>query len=198
MSNFTKKALENTLKKLLMQKPLNKITIQDIADDCGINRMTFYYHFKDIYDLVEWACVEDAQAVLKGRKTYDTWQQGYLELFRMVAENRIFVSNIYRCVGREQAERYLTPLADHLLCNVVDELARGMVLRTEDKAFIARVYSYAFVGVMLDWLKDDMKEPPEQLVERFALVIQDSISGAVNRMRKDGQGSEKSLSKRPE
>lgn len=73
-----------------------------------------------------------------------------------------------------------------------------MVLRTEDKAFIARVYSYAFVGVMLDWLKDDMKEPPEQLVERFALVIQDSISGAVNRMRKDGQGSEKSLSKRPE
>ena len=50
----------------------------------------------------------------------------------------------------------------------------------------------------MDWLKDDMKEPPEQLVERFALVIQDSISGAVNRMRKDGQGSEKSLSKRPE
>lgn len=192
MSNFTKKALENSLKRLLVQKPLNKITIQDIADDCGISRMTFYYHFKDIYDLVEWVCVEDAQAALKGRKTYDTWQQGYLELFRLVAENRAFISNIYRCVGREQAERYLTPLADHLLCNVVDELARGMVLRAEDKAFIARVYSYAFVGVMLDWLKDDMKEPPEQLVERFALVIQDSISGAVNRMRKDGQRPEKS------
>lgn len=198
MANFTKKSLENSLKKLLLQKPLNKITIQDIADDCGISRMTFYYHFKDIYDLVEWVCIEDAQAALKGRKTYDTWQQGYLELFRMVAENKVFISNIYRCVGREQAERYLTPLADHLLCNVVDELARGMVLRTEDKAFIARVYSYAFVGVMLDWLKDDMKEPPEQLVERFALVMQDSISGAVNRMRKDGQGSGKSLSKRPE
>ena len=55
MSQFTKRALEDSLKHLLLQKPLNKITINDIAEDCGINRMTFYYHFKDIYDLVEWA-----------------------------------------------------------------------------------------------------------------------------------------------
>ena len=60
MSELTKRALEQSLKNLLLQKPLNKITISDIADDCGINRMTFYYHFKDIYDLVEWSCQEDA------------------------------------------------------------------------------------------------------------------------------------------
>ena len=53
MSQVTKRALEASLKHLLLQKPLNKITINDIAEDCGINRMTFYYHFKDIYDLVE-------------------------------------------------------------------------------------------------------------------------------------------------
>ena len=55
MSDLTKRALEQSLKNLLLQKPLHKITISDIADDCGINRMTFYYHFKDIYDLVEWS-----------------------------------------------------------------------------------------------------------------------------------------------
>ena len=60
MSQVTKRALEASLKHLLLQKPLNKITINDIAEDCGINRMTFYYHFKDIYDLVEWCCEEDA------------------------------------------------------------------------------------------------------------------------------------------
>ena len=53
MSQTTKRALEASLKKLLLQKPLNKITINDITEDCGVNRMTFYYHFKDIYDLVE-------------------------------------------------------------------------------------------------------------------------------------------------
>ena len=61
MPQFTKYALENSLKKLLLQKPLNKITINDITEDCGINRMTFYYHFRDIYDLVEWVCLEDAK-----------------------------------------------------------------------------------------------------------------------------------------
>ena len=52
MSQITKRALEQSLKNLLLQKPLTKITVGDIAEDCGINRMTFYYHFKDIYDLV--------------------------------------------------------------------------------------------------------------------------------------------------
>ena len=61
MSQITKKAIEASLKNLLLKKPFDKITINDIAEDCGISRMTFYYHFKDIYDLVEWACEEDVK-----------------------------------------------------------------------------------------------------------------------------------------
>ena len=51
MSNITKKALASSLKKILSKKEFNKITINDITEDCGVNRQTFYYHFKDIYDL---------------------------------------------------------------------------------------------------------------------------------------------------
>ena len=65
MQNITKTALEASLKKLLLKKPLDKITIRDLTEDCGISRMTFYYHFKDIYDLVEWICYEDAADVYK-------------------------------------------------------------------------------------------------------------------------------------
>ena len=76
MSQMTKRALEASLKELLRHKPLDKITVSDLTDHCGVNRMTFYYHFKDIYDLVEWCCEEDAARALAGQKTYDTWQQG--------------------------------------------------------------------------------------------------------------------------
>ena len=65
MTQVTKRALEEALKRLLLEKPLSKITIQDLADECGISRMTFYYHFKDIYDLVEWSFVEDANAIFQ-------------------------------------------------------------------------------------------------------------------------------------
>lgn len=68
MSQITKRAIEQSLKNLLLKKPLTKITINDIAEDCGINRMTFYYHFKDIYDLVEWACLEDAKRAWTTKK----------------------------------------------------------------------------------------------------------------------------------
>lgn len=190
MSNITKRALEQSLKNLLLQKPLNKITINDITEDCGINRMTFYYHFKDIYDLVEWACMEDASKALKKKKTHDTWQEGFVQIFHAVRENKPFVVNVYHCVDREQVERYLKPLTDSLLMGVVEEQSVGMVVREEDKAFIAKVFSYAFVGLMLDWIKEDMKEEPEQLVSRFALVIQDTFSNALERFRID-----KSLSK---
>ena len=183
MSQVTKRALEQSLKNLLLKKPLNKITVADIADDCGINRMTFYYHFKDIYDLVEWSCLEDAKRALEEKKTYDTWQQGLLQIFEAVQENKPFIMNVYRCVHAEQVEKYLQPLVDGLLLGVLDEESRGMTIRDEDKQFIAQVYSYIFIGLMLDWIKDNMREDPRQIVERLARLIKGSMAAAVARFR---------------
>ena len=121
MSQITKRALEQSLKNLLLKKPLTKITINDIAEDCGINRMTFYYHFKDIYDLVEWSCLEDARRALDEKKTYETWQQGLLQIFEAVQDNKPFILNVYRCVHGEQVEKYLQPLVDRLLLDVINE-----------------------------------------------------------------------------
>ena len=115
MPNTTKQALEESLKHMLLKKPLDKITIRDITEDCGISRMAFYYHFKDIYDLVEWACIEDASKALQGKKTYETWQEGLLQIFEAVQENRPFILNAYRCISREQMERFLYQLTYGLI-----------------------------------------------------------------------------------
>ena len=185
MSQITKRALEQSLKNLLQQKPLSKITISDITEDCGISRMTFYYHFKDIYDLVEWACAEDAARALQNKKTYDTWQQGFVQIFHAVRENKVFVMNVYRCINREQVEKYLVPLTDQLIMGVITERAAGMTVRAADQQFIAQVYSYAFVGIMLDWIRDDMRADPEELVNRLAMVIRGDITQALERFRTD-------------
>ena len=59
MSQTTKRALAQSLKHLMEQKPLEKITVVDISEDCGVNRQTFYYHFQDIYDLIEWIYINE-------------------------------------------------------------------------------------------------------------------------------------------
>ena len=183
MSQVTKRALEQSLKNLLLKKPLTKITVSDIAADCGINRMTFYYHFKDIYDLVEWACLEDATRALDEKKTCDTWQQGLLQIFEAVQQNKPFILNVYRCVHREQVEKYLQPLVDHLLLDIIQEKSDGMTVRDEDKQFIAQIYSYIFIGLMLDWIKEDMRENPQNIVDRLAKLITGSISAALARFQ---------------
>ena len=185
MSNITKRALEASLKNLLLQKPLNKITVGDIANDCGINRMTFYYHFKDIYDLIEWSCVEDATKALEGKKKYDTWQEGFLNIFNAVLDNKSFIMNVYRSVSREQIEMYLYKLTYNLLIDVVNEKSVGMAVSDEDKKFIADFYKYAFVGIMLNWIRNDMKEEPKQIVDRLSVLIHGNITRTLNNVRTD-------------
>ena len=185
MSQITKRALEASLKNLLLQKPLDKITINDIAEDCGINRMTFYYHFKDIYDLIEWSCVEDAKKALEGKKTYDTWQDGFLQIFEAVQDNKPFIMNVYHSVSREQVEKYLYKLTYELLIGVVEEQAAGMAVSAENKKFIADFYKYAFVGLMLDWIRGDMKEDPQGIIDRLGLLMHGNIAKALEAYRTD-------------
>ena len=183
MSQVTKRALEQSLKNLLLKKPLSKITISDLTEDCGMNRMTFYYHFKDIYDLVEWTCLTDAKRALDEKKTYDTWQQGFLPILEAVQANKPFIMNVYHCVHREQVEMYLRPLVEDLILNVVNEEAEGLNVRDEDKTFIVQAYSYIFIGIMLDWIKEDMKEYPQEIVERLNKLIKGSIRASLTRFQ---------------
>ena len=179
MSNITKQALEASLKRLLLQKPLTKITIADITEDCGVSRMTFYYHFQDIYDLVEWACFEDASRALDGKKTYATWQEGFLNIFEAVLENKPFILNAYRCISREQMERFLYQLTYGLIRGVVEEQSRGTAITEEDKSFIAEFYKYSFVGVMLDWIRQGMTADPRVLTGKISAAMRGSIANAI-------------------
>ena len=92
---ITKRAISASLKHLLLQKPLGKITINDIAEDCGINRMTFLLPLQGHLRPDQWTCVEDASRALEGKKTYDTWQQGLLQIFEAVLDNKPFIMNVY-------------------------------------------------------------------------------------------------------
>ena len=180
MNNITKYALEESLKKLLLQKPLDKITITDLTTDCGISRMAFYYHFKDIYDLVEWACIEDASKALQGKKTYDTWQEGLLQVFEAVLENKPFILNVYRSVSRERIENYLYSLTYQLIEGVVEEQSENLMVTEEQKKFIADFYKYSFVGV----IRRGMKESPQEMSELICVTMHGNVGNSLRNMEK--------------
>ena len=184
MSNITKHALAESLKKLLLKKPLNKITINDLTTDCGISRMAFYYHFKDIYDLVEWACLEESRKALQGKKTYDTWQEGLLQIFEAVYENKPFIINAYNAISREQIENFLFQLTHDLIMSVVEEQARSTSLTQEQKSFIADFYKYSFVGIMLDWICQGMKSNYASICQNMCTTLHGNISNSIKNFTK--------------
>ena len=185
MPNTTKAALEESLKRLLLKKPLDKITITDITTDCGISRMAFYYHFKDIYDLVEWSCVEDGTKALQGKKTSESWTEGLTQIFEAVLENKPFIMNVYRNVDRERIENYLFKLTYDLIVGVVEEKSKGLNITEEDKKFIADFYKYGFVGIMLEWIREGMKETIEDLVRMMDLTLHDTVTTSIHNFQKN-------------
>ena len=90
MASSTKEALGNALKKMLS----DKITVIDIVEDCEVNRQTFYYHFDDVYDLLEWVFEEDTNKALPHEIYYDKWRENVIEWFQYLQDNRSFVLNM--------------------------------------------------------------------------------------------------------
>ena len=160
----TKELIAEAVKRLLMQKKVKKLTVKDIVDECSITRQTFYYHFQDVYDLVEWICIQDTEKVLQENRTYATWKEGFLSVFELAKQDKIFIDNIYHSVSLELLEQYLYRLVYPLMKNVVDEKSCGWTISDEEKKYIADFYKYAFVGVLLEWIRDDMREQPEEIV----------------------------------
>lgn len=170
MSQMTKCALEAALKKLLLHKPLNKITINDITEDCGVNRMTFYYHFQDIYDLVGWILEKDAAKVLEEHGSFDTLKEAFVTVLRQVQENKTLVMNLYRSLQRDQVEQYLYKLLDPIMHDFADRESKGLCVPEKDQQFVLDFYKYALVGMVLEWIRCDMKTDPVEMARRLDVV----------------------------
>lgn len=184
MSEITKKALATSLKKLLSKKELSKITISNITDDCGVNRQTFYYHFKDVYDLLEWIYLNEVIQSLDGKDTYDTWQHGFLSIFEYILNNKDFVKNTYNSISREFFLRFIYNQTTELLMNIIEAKSKNLEVKKEDKKFIANFYKYGFVGIVQDWIENGMKENPNNIIKKLDSIIDGNFESALENLDK--------------
>lgn len=179
MSEITKKALAASFMKLLNQTTLDKITIKDIVDECGVNRNTFYYHFQDVYDLMDWIFITEAKQVIDENKTYDNWQQGFLQSANYLLENKKLIFHAYNSLSREQLERYLYNITDNIMLNFVNEKAKDLNVSEEDRKFLADFYKYALVGLVLEWIRTGMKEDPKIAIDKMGKICDGHIRNAL-------------------
>ena len=172
MQNSTKQLLANSLKELLNKKSFNKITISDITDNAKLNRKTFYYHFKDIYELVESIYINDIIEELNTIDTYENWQQVYLFITEYILKNKKFIISTYKL---SPLNKFIYKHTNKMILNVLNKKVKGNDLTTKDKEFVSKFYSYAIVGTLGDWIENGMKETSKQMIDRIDKIIEKYI-----------------------
>lgn len=170
MSDLTKQALIASFKKLLETEPFDKITISDITNDCGLSRQTFYYHFRDIFDMIRWIYNSESLNEIGGRGGYGTWQDKIRELFDYTLNNKSLILGTFNSKCRNDLVGYYMDVSIRKISDIVEMKSDGDIAE-KDKKFIASVYAYAFVGIMVDWISDGMKESSEEMVDRVYKIV---------------------------
>lgn len=171
-STITKRALSAALKQLMEEKPFEKISIADICELCNMNRKSFYYHFKDKYDLINW--IYDTEFIAVARKMELTNSWDILQVFcRYFYNNRAFYRKTLALDGQNSFSEYFREIVSAVI-------EKRYVVEFRDKKeldFIVDFYADAILCAMKRWLsqKDCMT------VEEFTALLRVSILGTANR-----------------
>ncbi|RGX55935.1 MULTISPECIES: dihydroxyacetone kinase transcriptional activator DhaS [Anaerotruncus] len=172
---LTKRVLAESIKDLMQSTPLSKISVGDITAHCGVNRNTFYYHFKDKYDLVNWIYYTETFEQMSSFSDRAHWEEGLCNLCLYMQRNRKFYINALSVMGQNSFSEYLIDFYDNLLITCIHELTEGQQVDEQDVRFVARFYTYAFVGIIEEWAHRGMQEDPIPYVNRVKEIIDGSM-----------------------
>lgn len=155
--NRTKNAIMDVFWQLLEEKPYSKITVKDIVDRCQINRNTFYYHYHDIPELLEYAIKTDTDQVIKTYSRFGSLMDCITPLVNHCIDHQKALFHIYRSIQREVFLNELDRICLYVVTQYVDAVTSELPLRLSDKTLLIRFYKCTLVGIILDWMNEGMR-----------------------------------------
>ena len=169
MPNFTKKAIKETFIELLDERPLNKITVKDIVEACGINRNSFYYHYQDLPALLEEVIAERVQALMSDHPTIDSIEDSFDAALDFVLDHKRAVLHIFDSLSRDVFERYLIDVCRYVVTTYIDTAFADQ--EPERKQILIRYHKCACFGHIIDWLNTGMKDDVSAYFHQVALHL---------------------------
>lgn len=179
MSDLARNAIAQTLYEMLEKTPFDQITVTALISACGISRSTFYYHFKDLNDLLEWCMITHFSKVLGKYRTYATWPDGFLRILKEIYAEKDILLRVIDYVDRSTLEKALYDPVYHLLYDVLSEKAQNSTVSEDKKKFIADFYKYGFTGLVLGWIEGGFQETPEELADNLAHLMRGTFRNAL-------------------
>lgn len=178
---MTKIALGNSLKKHMESVPLNKITVQQIVDDCGMNRNTFYYHFSNVYDLLHWTLEEEAVEVIRNFDMLADCESAIEFVMDYVEQNKHILNCALDSVGREHLKQFFYDDFINLVSGMVSEVEEELNVTLDDsfRDFLCAFYTEAFAGVLCEWIRHYERYDRNETIQYVSFIMKESIPGII-------------------
>lgn len=192
MASFTKFAILKVFGDLAASRPVDKITVKDITDQCGISRNTFYYHYQDIYQVLKAYVQYSAEHVIE-LMVEDEGEDGKagLKEIRYLEANRELLCNLYRSAANEEVRNCLQSASQIVFDRLIESVSQGMEVQAEDKKILSAVCQYTVRGIMTSWMEEDGMlngETLEQVLVRLDYLFKGAIREALMRSASREQG----------
>ena len=175
-SNAAKRQICTVLKELMTQKPLNRITVAEIMDTCGMRRQHFYYYFTDIYDLLRWTFEKEALELLQQQQGVFHWQNGFLHLFQYINQNRAVCLCALDSLGKD-----VSSIVDRAVRQTAVE--NGLPAHSPEVEVVICLVTIMMAGAVESWLRGELTQTPEELTRRIDMMFQDYIRGVALRLK---------------
>lgn len=188
MAKQTQKFIMSTFMQLLENESLDKITVRDIVEECEINRNTFYYHYSDIYDLLDDVFRVEAEKFLEQDVDDNTtFGEEYARAAQFVLKYRKAILHIYDSKKRDVLENYLETLAFSFINRFVKKESEGYVLSDDDVDYITGFYTHAIVGNTVEWIKRKLPSGQEKFIERTAGTFNATVKDMIEQCVKENK-----------
>ena len=182
MAIHTKRAIMRTFQQMLEEMPFDKITVSALVRRCEISSNTFYYHYQDIYQLLDlWISNELGRFVPGEDSEFTDWKLATKALMRDCREHSRIIYHIFNSISRDRLERYVFTLTDDAFFQVVRRIA-GDQLAEETALEIAAFCRYAYIGFFMQFLWNRMQS---ESVDRLGVLFDGFVESAVARSTKD-------------
>lgn len=184
MAQYTKKAIMQTFQDMLEKTPFDKITVSAIVANCSISANTFYYHFQDIYDLLDHWLAWKKEQYLRWLTPETRWQDFAKAVLSDVREHAALVYHLFRSLSRERLERSVFESTDDSFYHLVCAMTAGVEIPEEELRNVAEYNTYAFLGFLLKFLWNGMEGDLDAGVERSGGIFEQNIQCLKERFEK--------------
>ena len=174
---LTKMYIAQTLKSLMVKNDLDKISIQDIASACGINRKTFYYHFKDKQDLICWI-FDNEYASISDVNNNNTIIDELMEHFYVNKD--FYAAALTSNAQNNLREHIFKVIYNYIIAEILKVLDKRSIDK-EDMNLIANFFSNALIGCITQWAKEGMKSYPNKYNANLHLITKECLEFIINK-----------------